>query len=94
MTEKQQEFQTNLVQFLTNIGRPVQLEEIIPIYHVTFSRRRPRHNYEHIANLLGHLESDGVITCEWVISRDTDVVRSVTLARSVGIAQTQQQSSH
>lgn len=94
MTEKQQEFQTNLVQFLANIGREATLEDIIPIYHVSFSWHRRRQTMEHLSKLLTRLEQNGVIHCSWVVARDTDVVRSVALRRTAGAEITQQQSSH
>ena len=92
MTEKQQEFQTNLVQFLANNGKPALLDEIVPVYYVTFPRWRPRRTLEHLAALLTRLEQEGLIECEWVLDRNTDVVKSVTLARTVVVEDTRHPS--
>jgi hypothetical protein len=42
---------------------------------------RPHRTIAHIARLLGDLEREGVVTCEWEIDRESDVVRTVSLAR-------------
>lgn len=83
MTEKQQEFQTNLVQFLANISGAAAIADIIPIYHISFSKHSPGRTTEHLSALLSMLEREGVISCEWTVARDTDVVRTVALARTL-----------
>lgn len=84
MTEKRQEFRTNLVQFLANISGAAAIADIIPIYHVSFSRHSSGRTTAHLAALLSKFEQEGLITCEWSVARDTDVVRSVALRRTAG----------
>ena len=79
MTEKQREFRENLVRYLRTIRREASLEELVPIYCLTYVPRKPNKAAWHLSALLERFESEGLVACNWLVHRETDLVKSVRI---------------